>query len=208
MAPPHPSAESTSAPTETLAPVLRGGTFRSFRSPNYRLWAIGALVSNVGTWMQRTAQDWIVLTELTDKNATAVGVVMALQFGPQVLLLPVTGLAADRFDRRKILLATQTAMAMLALLLGLLGLSGHLVLWHVYVFAGVLGCVTAFDAPARQTFVAELVPDADLGNAVALNSTSFNAARLVGPAVAGLLIATAVPAASWRAFATCGTGRI
>jgi MFS family permease len=190
MAPPHPSAESTSAPTETLAPVLRGGTFRSFRSPNYRLWAIGALVSNVGTWMQRTAQDWIVLTELTDKNATAVGVVMALQFGPQVLLLPVTGLAADRFDRRKILLATQTAMAMLALLLGLLGLSGHLVLWHVYVFAGVLGCVTAFDAPARQTFVAELVPDADLGNAVALNSTSFNAARLVGPAVAGLLIAT------------------
>jgi MFS family permease len=190
MAPPPPSTEPTSAPTEDPTPALGGGTFRSLQNPNYRLWAIGALVSNVGTWMQRTAQDWIVLTELTNKNATAVGVVMALQFGPQVLLLPVTGLAADRFDRRKILLATQTAMAVLALLLGVLGLRGHLVLWHVYVFAALLGCVTAFDAPARQTFVAELVPDADLGNAVALNSTSFHAARLLGPAVAGVLIAT------------------
>jgi MFS family permease len=164
------------------------GTFRSLNSFNYRLWAGGAIVSNVGTWMQRTAQDWLVLTHLTHKNATAVGVVMALQFGPQMLLLPLTGFAADHFDRRKLLLATQAAMGALALGLGLLTLAGHVQLWHVYVFAFLLGCVTAFDSPARQTFVSELVGDVDLSNAVALNSTSFNAARMIGPAVAGVLI--------------------
>ena len=139
--------------------------------------------------MQRTAQDWIVLAELTDENAAAVGIVMALQFGPSLLLLPLTGYAADRYDRRKILLATQSAQGVLALALGLLTLYGVVQLWHVYIFAFLLGCVTAFDAPARQTFVAELVSDAYLSNAVALNSTSFNAARMIGPAVAGLLIA-------------------
>ncbi|SMP62179.1 MFS transporter [Noviherbaspirillum suwonense] len=166
-------------------------TFRSLRSVNYRVWAAGALVSNVGTWMQRTAQDWLVLTELTDKNATAVGIVMSLQFGPSLLLLPLTGYVADRFDRRRVLQATQSAMGLLALGLGLLTLSGAVQLWHVYLFAFLLGCVTAFDAPARQTFVSELVGEEDLTNAVALNSTSFNAARMVGPAVAGLLIASA-----------------
>lgn len=164
------------------------GTFRSLNNFNYRLWAGGAIVSNVGTWMQRTAQDWLVLTHLTHKNATSVGIVMALQFGPQMLLLPLTGFAADHFDRRKLLLATQAAMGTLALGLGLLTLSGHVQLWHVYLFAFLLGCVTAFDSPARQTFVSELVGDADLSNAVALNSTSFNAARMIGPAVAGVLI--------------------
>lgn len=170
-----------------------GNTFRSLRIRNYRLWAAGALVSNVGTWMQRTAQDWLVLTHLTDHNATAVGIVMALQFGPQLVLLPFTGLAADRLDRRKLLIATQASMGVLALGLGLLTVSGMAQLWHVYVFALLLGCVAAFDAPARQTFVAELVSDGELSNAVALNSTSFNAARMVGPAVAGLLIAATGP---------------
>ena len=151
---------------------------------------MGALVSNVGTWMQRTAQDWIVLTQLTHKNATAVGVVMALQFGPQVLFLPLTGFAADHLDRRKLLLATQVAMGLLALGLGLLTIGGLVQLWHVYLFAFLLGCVTAFDAPARQTFVSDLVVEADLPNAVALNSTSFNAARMIGPAIAGALIAS------------------
>jgi MFS family permease len=165
------------------------GTFRSLHGFNYRTWATGALVSNIGTWMQRTAQDWLVLTQLTHQNATAVGVVMALQFGPQALLLPLTGFAADQLDRRKLLFATQAAMGALALGLGLLTLLGVVQLWHVYVFALLLGCVTAFDAPARQTFVSELVPDSQLSNAVALNSTSFNAARLLGPAVAGVLIA-------------------
>jgi MFS family permease len=167
------------------------GTFRSLVNYNYRVWAAGAIVSNIGTWMQRTAQDWIVLTQLTNEDATAVGIVMSLQFGPQFLLLPLTGYAADRFDRRRLLLFTQSAMGLLALGMGILTLSGAVQLWHVYVFAFLLGCTAAFDAPVRQSFVAELVGDAHLSNAVALNSTSFNAARLVGPAVAGLLIAAA-----------------
>ena len=165
-------------------------TFRSLKNPNYRIWAGGALVSNVGTWMQRTAQDWLVLSELTQHNASAVGIVMALQFGPQLLLLPLTGMAADLLDRRKLLLFTQAAMGLLALGLGLLCISGRVELWQVYVFAFLLGCVTAFDAPVRQTFVSEIVSEEDLGNAVALNSTSFNAARMLGPAVAGLLISS------------------
>jgi MFS family permease len=166
----------------------RTGIFRSLRSFNYRTWVIGALVSNVGTWMQRTAQDWLVLTALTDHNATAVGAVIALQFGPQVLLLPVTGFAADHLDRRQLLFATQATMGALALGLGVLTVAGLVRLWHVYVFALLLGCATAFDAPARQTFVSDLVEETELPNAVALNSASFNAARMLGPAVAGVLI--------------------
>ena len=163
--------------------------FRSLSNFNYRLWAAGALVSNVGTWMQRTAQDWIVLTELTHNNAAAVGFVMALQFGPQLLLLPVTGWAADHLDRRRLLMATQGAMGVLGLALGILTVTHVVQLWHVYVFALLLGIVASFDAPARQTFVSELVAGPNLSNAVALNSASFNAARLIGPAVAGLLVA-------------------
>lgn len=163
--------------------------FHSLSIFNYRVWASGAIVSNIGTWMQRTAQDWLVLTQLTDNNATAVGVVMALQFGPSILLLPVTGMAADHLDRRKLLMVTQGAMGALALGLGLLTVTGVVQLWQVFVFAFLLGCVTAFDTPARQTFVSDLVPGTSLSNAVALNSTSFNGARLIGPAVAGVLIA-------------------
>ena len=166
------------------------GTFRSLRNPNYRTWFAGSLASNVGTWVQRTAQDWLVLTQLTRHNATSLGVVMALQFGPHIALLPLTGSAADRFDRRRILVATQSAMFVLALVLGLLTLAGAVALWHVYAFALLLGCVTAFDAPASQTFVSELVGDTDLSNAVALNSTSFNVARMVGPAIAGVLLSS------------------
>lgn len=169
--------------------------FRSLAGVNYRIWAAGAIVSNVGTWMQRTAQDWIVLTQLTHNNAAAVGFVMALQFGPQLLLLPVTGWAADHLDRRKLLMATQGAMGALGLGLGILTVTGAVQLWHVYLFALLLGVVAAFDAPARQTFVSELVAGPNLSNAVALNSASFNAARLIGPAVAGLL--TAAVGAGW-----------
>ncbi|MDR3438309.1 MFS transporter [Telmatospirillum sp.] len=170
--------------------VAPAGTFRSLKSPNYRTWAAGAFVSNVGTWVQRTAQDWLVLTELTQHNASAVGAVMALQFGPQLLLLPWTGFAADHFNQRKLLIATQATMGGLALALGLLTVTGVVQLWHVYIFAFLFGCAAAFDAPVRQTFVGELVGDADLPNAIALNSTSFNAGRMVGPAVAGLVIAS------------------
>jgi MFS family permease len=165
------------------------GTFRSLSNFNYRLWAGGALISNVGTWMQRIAQGWLVLTQLTHNNATAMGVVLALQSGPHLLLLPLTGFAADHLDRRELLLGTQAAMGALAFGLGILTISGLVELWHVYVFAFLLGCVTAFDSPARHTFVAELVGETDLSNAVALNSSSFNAARMIGPAVAGAMIA-------------------
>jgi MFS family permease len=163
--------------------------FRSLGLFNYRLWFIGALVSNVGTWMQRTAQDWVVLTELTDHDAVAVGITMALQFGPQLLLLPISGLIADRADRRKLLIVTQTSMALLGLGLGLITLFGVAELWQVYAFAFGLGVVSAIDAPARQAFVSELVTERSIPNAVALNSASFNGARLIGPALAGVLIA-------------------
>ncbi|EPR9360705.1 MFS transporter [Acinetobacter baumannii] len=163
--------------------------FRSLKNHNYRLWASGAFVSNVGTWMQRIAQDWLVLTILTANSASAVGIVMALQFGPQAVLFPLTGFAADYFDRRKMLMTTQFLMGILALGLGALTLSGNVELWHVYTFALLLGCVTAFDSPARQAFVSDMVQEQDLANAVALNSTSFNAARMIGPAIAGGLIA-------------------
>ena len=164
-------------------------TFSSLQFRNYRLWFAGALVANIGTWMQRVAQDWLVLTQLSDESGVAVGITTALQFAPVLLLSPWAGLLADRVDRRKLLIATQIGQGILAAGLGLLVLSGNAQLWQVYLFALALGCVTAIDGPVRQTFVAELVPAAKLSNAVGLNSASFNAARLIGPGVAGLLIA-------------------
>jgi MFS family permease len=163
--------------------------FSSLAVRNYRLWFAGALVSNTGLWMQRIAQDWLVLTELTDEDATAVGVTVALNFAPQLLLVPLTGFVADRFNRRTVLFITQSSMAILGLGLGILTLTGVVQLWMVFCFALGLGLASAFDAPVRQSFVSELVPSGNLGNAVSLNATAFNAARLVGPAVAGLLIA-------------------
>ncbi|MGA3046042.1 MAG: MFS transporter [Terracidiphilus sp.] len=165
------------------------GTFRSLRSFNFRLWTAGGLISNVGTWMQRVAQDWLVLTQLTHHDASALGIVMGLQFAPQLLLLPWTGSAADRLNQRKLLMFTQAAMGVLALALGVLTIAGVIQLWHVHVFAFLSGSAAALDAPVRQTFVSEMVGDEDLPNAVALNSTSFNAAQMIGPAIAGLLIA-------------------
>ncbi len=164
-------------------------TFASLKFFNYRVWFAAALVANIGTWMQRVAQDWLVLTVLTDNSGVAVGFVTALQFIPAMLLSAWAGVLADRLNRRKLLIFTQSALGVLATALGVLVLSGNVELWHVYVFASLLGCVTAIDGPARQTFVAELVPVGNLPNAVGLNSASFNAARLVGPGVAGILIA-------------------
>ena len=164
-------------------------TFSSLRFRNYRLWFAGALVANVGTWMQRVAQDWLVLTQLSHNSGVAVGVVTALQFAPILALSAWAGVLADRVDRRRLLMLTQGLMGVLAAGLGALVLSGHAQLWHVYLFALALGAVSAVDAPVRQTFVAELVPPDKLSNAVGLNSASFNAARLIGPGLAGLLIA-------------------
>ena len=167
--------------------------FRSLRIHNYRLWFIGALISNVGTWMQRTAQDWLVYDILTDQDAAAMGIVMALQLGPQLFIAPWAGLIADSVDRRKLLIGTQAAMAALGVGLGILVVLSLAELWHVYAFALALGLVSALDAPARQAFVSELVKDEYLPNAVALNSASFNGARMFGPAVAGLLTVAVGP---------------
>lgn len=162
--------------------------FRSFRSFNYRTWFLGAVISNIGGWMQATAQDWVVLTELTDNDATAMGVTMALQFGPPLVLVSLTGWVADRFDRRKVLLFTQTVLMMLALAIAVLLLTGVMTLPLMFCFAAAFGVANAFDAPARQAFVSDMVSLEDTSNAVALNSASFNMARLIGPAVGGLLI--------------------
>ena len=178
-------------------------TFASLRHPAYRIWFIGALVANVGTWMQRIAQDWVVLTDLSDHSGLAVGIVTALQVLPALLLSPYAGLLADRLPRRAMLMATQATMGVLAGALGILVLTGVVQLWHVYVFALLLGMASAMDAPVRQTFVAELVPAEGLPNAVGLNSASFNAARLIGPAVAGLAIAAI--GAGWVFVVNAGT---
>jgi MFS family permease len=163
--------------------------FRALRNHNYRLWAAGSLISNIGTGMQRMAQDWLVLTQLTHHSASAVGVTMALQFGPQLLFLPWTGAAADRLDQRRLLMATQGAMGAVAVIQALLVIAGVAQLWHIYLLAFLAGVASAFDAPVRQTFVAALVGDEDLHNAVALNSTSFTVGQMLGPVAAGLVIA-------------------
>jgi MFS family permease len=168
---------NTALPSTPDAPVP-AGMFRSLRVRNYRLYASGQLVSLTGTWMQRVAQDWLVLT-LTN-SGTALGIVTALQFGPSLLLGPWGGVLADRGNKRHILLATQSALASVALLL--------VQYWHVLVLATTLGLITAIDTPVRQSFVIEMVGKDDLTNAVAINSTIFNSGRILGPALAGVLI--------------------
>ncbi len=161
-------------------------TFRAFRVRNFRLYASGAIVSNVGTWMMRVAQDWLVL-ELTG-SGTALGIVTGLQFLPALLLSPYAGLIADRFPKRRVLALTQLGLSLVSLALGLLAVTHVATVWHVFALAFLFGVGTAFDAPTRQSFVVEMVGRDDLPNAVGLNSASFNAARLIGPGLAGLLI--------------------
>src|SRR5688572_31976380 len=150
--------------------------------------------------MQRVAQDWLVLELAVGSGATSLGITTGLQFLPFLLLSPFAGLVADRIPKQRLLQLTNLGMAAPALVLGLLAVTGTAEIWHVYVLALVLGTAAAFDAPARQSFVSEIVEPDDLTNAVGLNSASFNAARIVGPAVAGLLIAAfggGVAATGW-----------
>lgn len=167
--------------------------FASLHVPNYRRYFSGALVSNIGTWVSRTAQDWLVLRVLTDSSATALGVVTTMQFIWIPVLSAITGTTADRFSKRRILLVTQSVMLLTSALLAGLTLSGHVRLWHVYALASVQGITMAFDGPARMTFVSEVVPPRLVMNAISLNSASFNGGRLIGPAVGGLLIAAFSP---------------
>lgn len=161
--------------------------FSSLKIRNYRLFATGQVVSNTGTWMQRIAQDWLVLS-LTG-SASAVGITIALQFLPMLLFGLYGGVLADRLPKRPLLIATQAAMGLTGLALAVLTLSGHVEVWHVYLTAFLMGLVTVVDNPARQAFVHEMVGPGQLANAVSLNSANFQSARLVGPAVAGVMIA-------------------
>ncbi len=182
----------------TTAKRPRGSTFLALRIRNYRLFAMGSLVSNIGTWMQRVAQDWLILT-LTG-SAGALGITTGLQFLPMLVLSPIAGVFADRYSKRRVIAVSQIVLGATAGLLGVLAVTGWVAAWHVYVIAFVFGSAAAFDTPARQAFVNEMVPRADLPNAVALNSASFNLARMVGPGLAGLMIASmgsGVSATGW-----------
>jgi MFS family permease len=163
-------------------------TFRSLAVRNYRLYFAGQVVSVSGTWMQQIAQGWLVL-RLTN-SGVALGTVTALQFLPVLLVGAWGGVIADRFDKRSLLFGTQSVAGVLALVLGLLTLTGEIRLWMVYVLAATLGCVTAVDNPTRQAFVREMVGPTDVPNAVSLNSVTMNASRVIGPAVAAVLIVT------------------
>jgi MFS family permease len=164
------------------------GTFRSLRNRNYRLFASGQVVSLSGTWAQRVAQDWLVL-ELSGNSGVALGITTGLQFLPVLVFGLYGGVLADRYDKRKLLLGAQAAMGLLALALAVLDLSGAVQLWHVYALAFGLGLASAVDTPVRQAFVVEMVGPDDLPNAVSLNSATFNSARIIGPALAGIAIA-------------------
>ncbi|MFF4491758.1 MFS transporter [Streptomyces sp. NPDC001544] len=184
-----PGAASAPAPTthdSPPAPGRKSSMFSSLKIRNYRLFFIGQVVSNTGTWMQRIAQDWLVLS-LTGSSA-AVGITTALQFLPMLLFGLYGGVLVDRLPKRPTLLVTQSAMAVTGLALAALTLTGHVQVWHVYVAAFAVGLATVVDNPARQSFVSEMVGPEQLQNAVSLNSANFQSARLVGPAVAGVMI--------------------
>lgn len=160
--------------------------FRSLRNRNYRLYFVGSTISNTGTWLQRIAQDWLILQ--LGGGGTALGITMGLQFLPFLIITPFAGLLADRFPKRRVIQCAQTSMAATSGLLGILAVTGNAQVWHVYVLAFLFGIGSAIDGPARQSFVVEVVGKDDLTNAVGLNSASFNGARMLGPALAGLLI--------------------
>ncbi len=162
-------------------------TFRSLSHSNYRRFALGALIANVGAWLQRIAQDWLIL-QITHQSGSAVGITTALQFLPMLLIGPYAGLLADRYSKRMILYGSGSVTGLSALTMGLLASSGHATVLWVYLLALLLGIGTAVDAPTRQVFVRDLVGADDLANAIGLNAASFHTARVIGPAVGGLLI--------------------
>jgi MFS family permease len=168
--------------------VDENGNWRSFRHRNFRILYPANALSNIGTWAQRVAQDWLVL-ELTHNSGTYLGLVTAIQFAPVLLFSLQGGAMADRVDKRKLLIWTNIVASIACYTLGILVVTHHIKLWHVFACAGLLGISSAIDAPIRQSFTAEIVGHSDVANAVSLNSANFNAGRLVGPAVSGFLIA-------------------
>jgi len=194
------SATRTDHADSATAPVRqpRGGTFSALVEPNYRTYLAGSFVSNIGTWMQRVAQDWLVL-ELSGGSGIAVGITTGVQFLPMLLLSPYGGLIADRFNKQRILKVTQSWLAICAAALGVLAITGVATTGQVYLIAFAFGLGTAFDNPARQSFVSEVAGPDHLPNAIGLNSATFHAARIVGPAVAGVVIAAV--GAGWAILA-------
>lgn len=180
-------ASSTGASAPDARPGVLRRTFRSLGIRNYRLFFFGQMVSMSGTWVQSTAQSWLVL-QLTS-SGLALGVTVGLQFGPVLVLGPWTGTLADRVDKRRLLLATQTLETLLALALGVLTVTDVVTVWMIWVLAALMGVATALDMPARQSFVYEMVGADDLANAVGLNAVVINSSRIIGPALGGALIA-------------------
>ncbi|MCA4134951.1 MFS transporter [Arthrobacter sp. M4] len=205
MAPPPPSAANVSQPvidsiaaaaqapdsvTQPIAVVSERlpwrHTFISLKVRNFKIFAAGHFIAVIALWMQRIAQDWLVLQ--LSGSVTAVGITVALQFTPSLLLGPWGGMMADRFAKRRILILCQSMAAVLAAALATLALTGHIEVWQVYLIAFALGLVTVLDQPARQVFVNELVGPAYLRNAISVNSTTFQLGGLIGPAIAGILL--------------------
>jgi MFS family permease len=168
--------------------VKEDGNWRSFRHRNYRILFPANAASNIGTWAQRVAQDWLIL-QLTDNSGVYLGLVTAIQFAPVLLFSLQGGALADRVNKRKLLISTNFIGALSSLGLGLLVVAGQVKVWHVFFFALTLGISSAIDAPIRQSFTSEIVGHSDIANAVSLNSANFNAGRLIGPALSGFLIA-------------------
>lgn len=164
------------------------GNWRSFRHRNFRILFAANAISNIGSWAQRIAQDWLVL-ELTNNNGSYLGLVTALQFAPVLFFSLHGGALADRFDKRRVLVFTNVGGGLFAGILGILVMTHQVKLWHVFVLAFLLGVASAIDNPVRASFISEVVGHSDVGNAVSLNSANFNVGRLIGPALSGASIA-------------------
>lgn len=194
-----PSPSRPRAPSEpgvlVPGPGRTPGAFAAFRHRNYRLYWFGQVLSLVGTWMQSVSEPWLVL--LLGGSPIQLGITLALEFAPSMVLAPLGGVLADRMDKRIVLVWTQVAAALQAAVLFAITAAGIVQIWHIFILAFVLGCINAVNMPVRQSFAAEMVPRGDLLNAIALNSASFNASRIVGPAIAGITLALWGPAVNF-----------
>ena len=181
------SLSSDSGERTGAAQIALSATLRALRHRNFQLFFTGQLISLIGTWMQTMAQAWLVY-RLTGSSLLLGSVGFASQF-PVFLVAPLGGIVADRHNRQRVVIATQTASMILAFILAALTLTGTVRVWHIFVLAALLGVVNAFDIPGRQSFLVDMVGKEDLMNAIALNSSMFNGARIIGPAIAGVLVA-------------------
>lgn len=179
--------------TQTVKPAHLNSPFLALRHPNFRYYAIGMIVSMIGTWMQNIALPWLAY-DLT-RSALMLSLIGVCQFTPVLVLSLVAGVIIDQYDKKKIIMLAQAAFLILAMILAVLTATGRIQIWHILVLSTLMGLVNTFDMPARQAFVIDLVGKDDLMNAIALNATIFNSSRLIGPAIAGIIMATVSVAA-------------